>query len=608
MAVVAALMGPANALQTGTSFKPTTVHTPFFDPLQRWGERTEVAGLINNDAVNDVWIATPAYDKDNNSLEHRNVGRVYLIDGKTLADPHGNKDKPNPLVKLEPPEEQRNKFFGFWIENPGDLNADGKSELAVGTDAQDVPFDPTENSQICESHPERCNQNQGKVWVFDGKTHNVLYELNNPRPQGTGAHRARFGSRIGTAGDVNGNGVNDIIVGASGNDNPESWRPTNGGDGCSDDGIVEPGCRVGEGQAFVFEGANGALIRELKLPDSDENPATTCPATCGSLGLAVQGPGDVDGDGVPDVLVNAGSYTVGSNNGQGRMYVYSGAVIAQGGAPLGDVIRRIDDPAPQAQAIFGFQDVTHKDPGDVNNDGRADLYGNGFTQAGKTGVFDAGRAWVFDGGSSGPGVPGPGTPLYGPGGTVVLYEFSGHPSEAKYGAQVFWSMTRDRNRNPQPGQTNVDDEDPVQNPILTGAAPHHAPANPDQTGELNTFNAATGAHIQYFPLPPPWNLEKPGHPSTGQLGGAGPNLGPNLGWTVSSPGDLNGDGFRDFIGGAPFTNVCEILLGTNNKRLNVDQGVVITFLSSPSGDTTPVNNSSDKNPVDNVCEETGPNS
>ncbi|MCP9492052.1 MAG: hypothetical protein MSC31_19575 [Solirubrobacteraceae bacterium MAG38_C4-C5] len=122
---------------------------------------------------------------------------------------------------------------------------------------------------------------------------------------------------------------------------------------------------------------------------------------CGSFGLAVQGPGDTDGDRVSDQLVSASSY----NNGSGRMYLFDGK---------GDGVRhRIDNPEPQpgpfpAGAFFGFQDVAPLSPGDVNGDGHADLYGHGFLQDGPAGSGQ-GAAWLFDGrtGATHPRARGP---------------------------------------------------------------------------------------------------------------------------------------------------------------------------------------------------------
>jgi len=72
------------------------------------------------------------------------------------------------------------------------------------------------------------------------------------------------------------------------------------------------------------------------------------------------------------------------------MYLFSGD-------ENGKLLARIDDPVPQTAAVFGFQDAGLLSPGDVNNDGRADLFGNGFQQAGPGGAPDEGRIWVFDG-------------------------------------------------------------------------------------------------------------------------------------------------------------------------------------------------------------------
>ena len=101
------------------------------------------------------------------------------------------------------------------------------------------------------------------------------------------------------------------------------------------------GCRKNQGQSYIFNGATGALVRTLNMPVADQS-AAPCTSSCGSFGIAVQGPGDTDGDGVADQLVDAGSYSYytgagapcgapepnGCNEGQGRMYTFSGATGA----------------------------------------------------------------------------------------------------------------------------------------------------------------------------------------------------------------------------------------------------------------------------------------
>jgi hypothetical protein len=550
---------------------PVTVHSPKPQEQGRWSERVKVAGDLNHDKINDFWVAVPLYQRDspNDPGAEQSFGLVYAVDGASLAEPLGQKKYPKILYKIHPPEPQIDKRFGFQIENIGDVNDDGVAEIVVGTDAQDVPEEKSgqsDNTQVCDdrsprSEPKACNENQGKAWVFDGKTNRVLYELDNPRPQGSDVHDARFGSRLGKAGDITDDGASEVIVGASGNDNPEA-------PGCSDDGVAEPGCRSQQGQAFVFNGKTGALVRELNLPKEDQVPPTTCQARCGSFGLTVQGPGDVDGDKIPDQLVAAPSLNVEGREAQGRMYVFSGASAG----PVDDQpIRRIDDPEPQPVAFFGFEDVTPLDPGDITGDDRAEIYGHGFFQRGEGTVFQ-GKSWVFDVNSSTPKRP--------------LYEVDN--PDRKSCKSFGWSMSRERDRVASPPIADGRDES---NPLYVGNDPHHCQG--DQRGETNTFSALTGEHEQTLPLPPPFSAEV----------GVPGNLGPNLGWTTASPGDLNRDGFRDFVAGAPFTDVCHIRLGTMNKELHTNQGVMIAFVSNPDNEPPPPN---DRNPADNVCTDDNP--
>ncbi len=516
---------PALAATPTTPYDLTSVDTPFPQLKGRFGERHAATGDIDGDGVNDYFIGD--LSEDVGTLP--NAGRVYAISGKTRAV----------IYSVLSPEMQAGAQFGFFISVLGDVDGDGSSDLAVGTDGQDVRA----SGQSCmipdppAPPPPGCNDGQGKAWVFSGKTGTLLYAVNNPDPQAD----SRFGSRIGRAGDVNGDGVPESIMGASNNDVPA---------GCGNvSGAIPNGCRVDQGQAYIFDGKDGSLVRRLNVPPADQTPAT-CSGDCGGLGLSVQGPGDVNGDGVTDQLVDAGSLSLTAagaactsgaadcNGGQGAMYLFSGST--------GDLLARIDDPTPEAGATFGFQDAAPLAPGDVNGDGRADLYANGFTQTGPAGA-DAGRIWVFDGKAT---VDSPA--IHG----KVLYEPK-DPTPTQGGQCCFSLDKTDYNKDGTPD-------------LYVGQSPHHlqSAGRVDQSGGTYVFDGRDGSPLKSLELPL----------GIGQMGaGIFDNLGSNLGWSVAAPGDLNGDGEPDYVAGATF----------QDTPANQDEGKAFVFLSGKSPAVTP---------------------
>jgi hypothetical protein len=453
------------------------------------------AGNLDGDGLPDYFVGDPQASLGATQL----AGVVYAMDGRTHAI----------LYTIQSPAPQAGALFGFYISVIGDVNGDHVNDIAIGTDAQSVG-----------SHP-----NQGEAWVFSGKTGQLLYALNNPNPQGSATHRARFGSRIGSAGDVNGDGIPDILVGASGNDGGTA------GPGCSEVNPLPSGCRAGQGQAFIFSGKDGALLRTLDLPASDTVDNPTCASRCGNFGISVQSPGKFGGH--PGELIDAGNFSVDTATGracaspapptckagQGRMYLFDGTT--------GALIRKIDDPIPQAGAEFGFQDVTANAPGDVNHDGVPDIYGNGFTQdnPGPPGSGE-GTAWVFDGATG-----------------KVLYTLTSPTPEL--GGQFGWSMT----------STDYSHDGTLD--LYVGSSPHHV-AGASGSGGTWIFDGSNGSLLKTLPLP-----------ASDRQASTPTNLGPNLGWSIAAPGDLNGDGEPDYLGGAPFFDTAA----------NQDEGRVYQFTS-----------------------------
>lgn len=485
-------VAPAQGATPLTQYQTVKISSPDPQLKGRWGERVALTHDLTGDGVNDYFITMLHYSP---TPALNFAGRVYLVNGKTGQI----------FYHIDSPEPQANAQFGFFINVIGDLDRDGKNDIAIGTDAQNVG----------------PNVGQGKAWVFSGGDGHVLYALDNPAPQAN----ARFGSRIGRAGDVTGDGVKDIIVGASNNDIPA---------GCGNATPVPSGCRKNQGQAFIFNGATGALVRTLDLPAEDQVPAGTCSSSCGTFGIAVQGPGDVNGDKVTDQLVDAGSYNFytgtgtpcgapepnGCNEGQGRMYLFDGKT--------GALLRRIDDPAPQEGAVFGFQDAAPLSPGDVNQDGVADIFGNGFAQNGPAGEGD-GRAWIFSGKTG-----------------EVIRELK-DPTDTPGGQFAFSESSGDYNKDGVPD-------------TYVGQAPHEV-AGADENGGTYVFDGRTGALLKSLTLPA--SETQTATPTNG---------GPRLGWSSTYVGDINGDSQADFVANTPFADATFM-----------DEGKVYAFLST---DTT----------------------
>jgi TrmH family RNA methyltransferase len=147
----------------------------------------------------------------------------------------------------------------------------------------------------------RSSQAQYRVW----------HSLSSPNSGEYG----RFGGAVATVGDVGGNDVPDVIVGAA----PEAVEGTDQA-----------------GRAYVVDGATGDVLHTLQSPNVEAG---------GLFGYAVASVGDVDNDGVPDILVGAMGETVDGQAIAGRVYQFSGAD--------GEHIRTITSDTPKKRARFG---------------------------------------------------------------------------------------------------------------------------------------------------------------------------------------------------------------------------------------------------------------
>lgn len=162
---------------------------------------------------------------------------------------------------------------------------------------------------------------------------------------------SHFGNSVANAHDVNQDGTDDFIIGAS--------SSTIGG-------------MAGAGAAYLYSGVDGSLIRQWQGQAANYY-----------LGSCVSGAGDLNGDNVPDLLIGATGTSPGGINSAGSVFAYSGAD--------GSLIHQWD--GTFADGYFGSYIAGGED---VNADGVPDVI-VGDTHADFLGENQCGQAFVYSG-------------------------------------------------------------------------------------------------------------------------------------------------------------------------------------------------------------------
>jgi len=310
---------------------------------------------VNGDGYADVIVGAPEYDAG-----HSNEGAAFVFLGTASGIADGGAS--TAAAQLE--SDQAGALLGGSVASAGDVNGDGYADVIVGAHLYDAG-----------------QTNAGAAFVFLGSASGVAD--GNP----ASAHArlesdqsgALFGRSVASAGDVNGDGYADVIVGAH---------------------LYDAG-EADEGAAFVFLGspagvADGSPATAHAQLESDQAGA--------NLGWSLATAGDVNGDGYADVIVGARSYDAAQSNG-GAAFVFLGAASGIGdGTPSSAHVQLESD---QANSGFGASVAT---AGDVNGDGYADvIVGADLYDTFDGAVLNGGAAFVFVGSATGVTGTGPAT-------------------------------------------------------------------------------------------------------------------------------------------------------------------------------------------------------
>ncbi len=280
-----------------------------------------VAGLgdVNGDGFDDVAVGAPAMvDLISGTGTLASVGAVFVYYGSANGLPVV------PSAKLQPTTCVAGALFGYSIAG-GDVNNDGKADIIVGA--------PLDNVSLSIGGGSTASGKVGKAYVFNGAslqtttTPLLVLQLTGSGILENGINlsvKALFGFSVAVTEDLNGDGKKDIIIGA----------PTYAGikAGLLGSRIVD----VQSGGAFVFlsNNANNPTITKLEPIKSNLLGLGILESNINGLlfGYSVDGLGDYNGDGKPDVVATApAGVSAGSINAllngkllQGSALVYYG--------------------------------------------------------------------------------------------------------------------------------------------------------------------------------------------------------------------------------------------------------------------------------------------
>jgi len=285
----------------------------------------EQSGEEQSNNYCDVIVGAYGYGSDQ--------GRAYIFYGRPGFTGEFSAENANVTINGSAPNDR----LGWDVSSAGDVNNDGFRDVIIGA--------PGNNSDT------------GVAYIFYGNNSmpSLINDIDAPVTIVGGSAGDEFGYSLSFVDDLNNDSYDDVILGAPGNN--------------SDTGV-----------AYIFFG-NNSMNSIINVTSA--NVIMLGESTGDKFGFSVHHAGDVNGDGLPDVIVGAPFRDDGPNLDAGAIYVF------EGGTSMDNIVDW-SFKGEQANDHLGWS-VSYA--GDINNDGQIDITVG--APDNDDGGLDAGKAYIL---------------------------------------------------------------------------------------------------------------------------------------------------------------------------------------------------------------------